>query len=277
MIDRDQVLYALQNLQNTWDQQRIIVTGLDQRPQAADYTYTATAPCLIWPLQKTLCYATTDKHHKNGWAFYKLHSNEVFFFQHNQWMLRDSSKSYCLIKIEWFHECTLLTLNHNQEKIHISLPKIDNTILQLFKNDGTMGEYLACKSLIGLCLSQTQSQSHLKVSKSQLRFLACCDYLRERLDSDVTRSTLAQYMEMHPGHISRLFRQFYNGGYDAWLKHERIHRARQLLRDPNMSIEQCAQLCGLTNVSWFIRRFKELVGCTPGQYQAQLTYTSESV
>ena len=276
-MDTSQLLSAIQKLQSNWDQQRIILGGLKQRPHAADHTYTASAPCIIWPLQGKLSYATSDNQHKNGWSFHRLQSNEIFFFRHQQWMYRDSRKAYCLIKIEWLNECTLLTLNHNQEKMHRTLPKVDAAVLQLFKYENEVSDPLAYKSLIGLCLSQTKPNSQATVSKSQLRFLACCDYLREHLDSDVTRKTLAEHMNMHPGHISRLFRQYHNGGYDAWLKHERVYRARQLLRDPNMSVDQCAALCGLTNVSWFIRCFKEITGHTPGQFQEQLHYTSESV
>ena len=169
-MDHDQLLATILNIQDNWDQQRIVQAGLNQRPHAADHTYTATAPCIIWPQQGKLSYATHDKQHKNGWSFHKLLSNEIFFFRHQQWMYRDSGKPYCLIKIEWLNECTLLTLNHNQKKMHRTLPKVDAAILQLFKHENAVSDPLACKSLIGLCLSQTKPNSQSTVSKSQLRF-----------------------------------------------------------------------------------------------------------
>lgn len=47
----------------------------------------------------------------------------------------------------------------------------------------------------------------------------------------------------------------------------RVQKAKQLLKYDNASAEQIGRLCGFESPSYFGKRFKEIAGCTPGEYR----------
>jgi two-component system, response regulator YesN len=89
----------------------------------------------------------------------------------------------------------------------------------------------------------------------------------ENLHSEFSQNDIAQYVKVHPGHISRIFSKKYHGGYDAWLKYQRVHHAKKIIINQTITVQKCANLCGISNVSWFIKCFKEETSMTPGQFQ----------
>ncbi|GMQ57511.1 hypothetical protein AN1V17_19060 [Vallitalea sediminicola] len=47
----------------------------------------------------------------------------------------------------------------------------------------------------------------------------------------------------------------------------KIEKAKDLLVSTKMTINQIAEEVGYNNVTSFIRRFKQLIGTTPGRYR----------
>ena len=47
----------------------------------------------------------------------------------------------------------------------------------------------------------------------------------------------------------------------------RIEQACEMLRDTTKTVLEISLDCGFENVSYFIRKFKELKGCTPQKYR----------
>ncbi|MBE7042664.1 MAG: AraC family transcriptional regulator [Ruminococcaceae bacterium] len=54
------------------------------------------------------------------------------------------------------------------------------------------------------------------------------------------------------------------------LKQIRIDRAKRFLQYSSFSVEEIGNLCGYENSSYFIKTFRESVGCTPLQYKRNL-------
>ena len=79
-------------------------------------------------------------------------------------------------------------------------------------------------------------------------------------DFGVSASALSQYFKEHQG--STVLE------YTAKL---RMEKAKSLLRSTHIPLQDVALEVGYYNVASFIRRFKQIVGCTPGEYRIRKT------
>lgn len=68
-------------------------------------------------------------------------------------------------------------------------------------------------------------------------------------------------------HFSREFKKSIGNSYQIYLNKIRVERAKELLKDPNLSISEVAFSVGYSDLSHFERIFKKVLGCNPSQYQ----------
>lgn len=64
-------------------------------------------------------------------------------------------------------------------------------------------------------------------------------------------------------HFTRLFKQYADTSFYKYLNQKRIAHAKNLLIDKNLSVLEVALQSGFSNLSSFLRMFKQLTGCTP--------------
>lgn len=91
------------------------------------------------------------------------------------------------------------------------------------------------------------------------------EWIDEHIDTDIRLSDLANIAELSEFHFHRMFQQTCGMTPHNWVTQFRIMRAKQLLKQEPMT--QVALACGFSSQSHFIRRFKEQIGVTPGQYR----------
>lgn len=80
---------------------------------------------------------------------------------------------------------------------------------------------------------------------------------------------LARTAMMSPAHFSRRFRAAYSETPYSYLMGRRIERAKELLRQGELSITEVCMAVGCTSLGSFSARFAELVGETPSEYRAR--------
>ena len=68
-------------------------------------------------------------------------------------------------------------------------------------------------------------------------------------------------------HFQRLYKKHFGVPFTEELILFRIDRAKYLLRNTSMPVQQVAEECGYTNCAHFMRQFKKKVGATPSQYR----------
>ena len=56
---------------------------------------------------------------------------------------------------------------------------------------------------------------------------------------------------------------------NSYLKHYRIMKSCQLLKDTNRSISEIADSCGFQSVSYFFSVFRKSMGVSPAKYRKQ--------
>jgi AraC-like DNA-binding protein len=91
-------------------------------------------------------------------------------------------------------------------------------------------------------------------------------YLEAHYAEDVSLETLAAIAGLSAFHLVRLFRRAYGLPPHLYLTHVRVLRAKALLAG-GQPIAEVAAAVGFTDQSHLTRRFKRIVGVTPGQYQ----------
>ena len=93
-----------------------------------------------------------------------------------------------------------------------------------------------------------------------------CRYIDESLDQPIDRKMIASLFHLLPDYISRIFKR--KGiGFSDYLESRRIDRARILLTDTQLPINQIAAMCGYQYVSYFIRAFRKYHHMAPGTYR----------
>jgi AraC family transcriptional regulator len=81
---------------------------------------------------------------------------------------------------------------------------------------------------------------------------------------------LANSLNIHPVHLSRDFRKYFNCNLGDYIRAIRLQNALTLLPDETLSLTDIALQCCFADQSHFIRSFKALYNITPSQYRNML-------
>lgn len=92
-------------------------------------------------------------------------------------------------------------------------------------------------------------------------------YMRDHYAEDITVNTVAEFLGLSEGHLSRLFKKETDYTFMSYLTDYRIHMAMELLRDCRYKIYEVAALVGYTDTAYFSTLFKKQVGVAPSEYQ----------
>jgi AraC-like DNA-binding protein len=92
-------------------------------------------------------------------------------------------------------------------------------------------------------------------------------YLQEHPGQAAGRTAVARAVGVHPTYLSDLCRRHTGRSFGALVGDQRLQRARELLRRPDLDIGRIATLCGFASASYFIRVFRRAEGMTPGRYR----------
>ena len=103
--------------------------------------------------------------------------------------------------------------------------------------------------------------------KAHLTWLKISQYLHENFYYPINRAHVANIFKLNPSHLSRLFAQEGNEGFNATLQRLRMEHATLLLKNTNMTLDEITEKCGYLSTTFFIATFKKHFGLTPGAYR----------
>jgi AraC-like DNA-binding protein/quercetin dioxygenase-like cupin family protein len=96
------------------------------------------------------------------------------------------------------------------------------------------------------------------------------DFIGQNLGRPVTLSSIAEHLGISSFHLSHIFSQ--EGGFtlSAYLLHERMRKASELLADPSRRISQAGYAAGFEDPNYFGKAFRKYFGETPGSFRARI-------
>jgi AraC-like DNA-binding protein len=153
-------------------------------------------------------------------------------------------------------------LTHNLLLLHMSLEQsnsrleLQSKLLSIF---GKLAQHYAQGSLN----NRPQKPEHGKVMRAK-------EFLIENYQRVVTLDTLAKVVGLSPYYLLRTFRSTVGITPHDFLTQIRVERAKRLLR-LGSTISDVAADTGFVDQAHFTRRFREIMGVTPGRYLSRRT------
>jgi AraC family transcriptional regulator of arabinose operon len=99
------------------------------------------------------------------------------------------------------------------------------------------------------------------------RIQLAMNFLCRRLHEKLTLQEVADHCSMSLSRLAHLFREQVGQPPNAYLEHQRLARAAQLLLATQLSVKEIAAQAGFTEPSYFARRFKAVMGRSASEYR----------
>ncbi len=111
-------------------------------------------------------------------------------------------------------------------------------------------------------------QEHPKAEQRKIEhYKMIIAYMQEHFHEPVSLRRLADVIPCNPQYLCRFFKEISGVSPIQHLIGYRIEQASHLLARTSLPILQIALDCGFENASYFIRKFKEIKGCTPKEFR----------
>jgi len=104
--------------------------------------------------------------------------------------------------------------------------------------------------------------------KSKNKYVAeAIRYIRMHYKENITISTVAEYLEISEGYLSRVLKKETDYTFTSYLTFYRMQVAMSLLKDCRVKVYEVADQVGYSDTAYFSAQFKKLLGVSPSEYQ----------
>lgn len=96
----------------------------------------------------------------------------------------------------------------------------------------------------------------------------CIDYIYDNLQEKLTVRSMAEYLQIDPTYLSKLFSKEVGISFREFIINARVSVAKNMLAYSDFSFSEVSLSLGFSSQSAFTDTFKRLTGMTPGKYRA---------
>ena len=93
------------------------------------------------------------------------------------------------------------------------------------------------------------------------------NYLELNYSAQITLDSLSKSFYINKYYLTRIFKASYGCTIDQYLLHQRITKAKELLRFTSLAISEISQKVGFNDQNYFSRAFKTIEKQTPREYR----------
>ena len=125
--------------------------------------------------------------------------------------------------------------------------------------------------LNALLCNVIKKENKLKQSNDSIinrNILQCIRYVSDNFQKPITLKSTAEYLHISPEYLSYLFPKTCGCTFKEYLVDYRISYAMELLKNTDNSVTEICFLSGYSNLSHFLKSFKNIVNKTPSEYRA---------
>ncbi len=94
-------------------------------------------------------------------------------------------------------------------------------------------------------------------------------YVWDHTEEAINLGSLADRVALSPNYFATLFKQTAGCSFSEYVGHVRMEKACTLLSNTELSIREIASLCGYSDMTYFIRFFKQKIGVPPHRWRKQ--------
>ncbi len=129
----------------------------------------------------------------------------------------------------------------------------------------SLTDTLATHVLASYANSVLRGQRPCTLNSMQLR--NSIDFMHANFDKDISLAELAAAARMSKFHFARAFKHAFGVAPHRYLVNLRAEKARKLLSDNRLSVDEIAQAVGYSDVGHFAAQFRKCIGITPSEYR----------
>ena len=105
------------------------------------------------------------------------------------------------------------------------------------------------------------------------RIQAAAEYININYYKNISIDSLCKITGYSPAHLRRLFIKTYGTSPQNYILDKRIDMAKELLNDiPEKTVDEIADLLGMSSTSYFCKLFRTKTGLSPTQYRNSLNH-----
>ena len=148
----------------------------------------------------------------------------------------------------------------------IDIPKAGELIEEFFaptENRRTNHPFYYLSKLYNLLWQIDENNTRLPGKYRKLR--TAISEIAEHSAENRPISYYSSISDMSEGNFRRLFREYTGTSPIEYRNHVRLGNARNMLQSGEYNVSEVAELCGFSNLSFFIRLYKKKYGYTPKQ------------
>ena len=94
--------------------------------------------------------------------------------------------------------------------------------------------------------------------------------IREHYMEDISLTSLATKYNVSMGRLSEMIKERLQVNFSDYIASLRIQRAKELLRDDSVSIQEIAEIVGYNDYFYFTKVFKKVEGISPSKYRKEI-------
>ncbi|MBO7333360.1 MAG: response regulator [Lachnospiraceae bacterium] len=94
--------------------------------------------------------------------------------------------------------------------------------------------------------------------------------IREHYMEDISLTSLAAKYNISMGRLSEMIKESLKVNFSDYIASLRIQRAKELLRDESLSIQEIAEIVGYNDYFYFTKVFKKVEGISPSKYRKSI-------
>lgn len=104
------------------------------------------------------------------------------------------------------------------------------------------------------------------------RFIDAIDYIDAHYMEDIDLEDAASTIGFSKCYFSRLFKQYTDYSFSAYICHRRIKAAEEMLEQTDLAVTEIALQSGFSSISTFNRVFRQQKNCSPSEYREKNRY-----
>ena len=94
--------------------------------------------------------------------------------------------------------------------------------------------------------------------------------IRAHYTEDISLTSLAAKYNISMGHLSKIIKEHLQVNFSDYIAALRIQRAKELLSDESLSIQEIAEIVGYDDYFYFTKVFKKVEGISPSKYRKSI-------